>query len=71
LIALFVTVCLFAAPDTCQGIRFAPENPQEATLISCMMASEPTAAEWLNEHPAWSFKRSDCKPDRPKKELPT
>jgi len=65
IVALFITFCSLANPNHCQVVRFAPENPAEATLIRCMMSSQPTAAEWLAANPGWvAVGAGECHPDR-------
>jgi hypothetical protein len=63
MLILFVTACLWTAPNDCQrvslGLTF--ETP-----MACLMASQPASAEWARWHPKYSVKRVRC--ERPGKE---
>ncbi|WP_181708046.1 hypothetical protein [Chthonobacter rhizosphaerae] len=58
MIELVLTVCLMTAPEECRQERMPFEGP----LISCAMAGQFAAAEWLQTHPKWSLSRWRCGP---------
>jgi hypothetical protein len=65
MLSLILTVCLAAAPDTCQEER-PPVEP--ASAVTCMMQGQEIAAEWLNEHPKWvlsAWRCEDARGERP------
>ena len=62
MIALALTACLIAQPQHCREVRgFQPPE----SLIECLIASQPAAAAWAVEHPAWRVMRIRCSIGRP------
>jgi hypothetical protein len=57
---LVLYVCLAAAPAECRYERVG--FLEAASLSSCAMASQPTAAKWAGEHEAYQIREIICRP---------
>src|SRR5215831_6140722 len=53
--------CLLSASDRCQWMDV---HTRELQLFECLVASQPAAAEWQQEHPAYRVAKVRCEPHR-------
>jgi hypothetical protein len=57
MIELVIAACL--ATGECKETRL-PYDPQDVSLMTCMMAGQVEVARWYAQHPAWQIKRWRC-----------
>ena len=50
---LIVIACLAASPTECERHVI----PTPLSMLSCMMQSQTSAAEWAGDHPDWTVSR--------------
>ena len=58
MIELVMTVCIVTQPATCRDQRMLFDA--SSTPMQCMMAAQPTIAQWGTEHPRWFVQRWKC-----------
>ncbi len=61
MVQLFLLYCLTANPTQCVERHPVPMYGTQPSIMGCMTAAQPTAAEFLREHPNYFLKRWRCK----------
>jgi hypothetical protein len=61
--ALVLVFCMLSSPTECQEQRPLLDDP---SLMACLISAQTIAAEWVNDHPNWTFKGYRCEAGRPR-----
>lgn len=61
MIEMIVLACLANNPSHCREHSL---GAQEASIMQCVMYSQPSAAKWSEGHPKWTVRRVECRPVR-------
>jgi hypothetical protein len=59
MIEMLVVACLTGQPNACREWSL---GISDAGLMSCLIQSQPQAAQWSEQHPRWTVRRVSCKP---------
>lgn len=60
MVAIILSACLIADPNTCKDYKLPLEG--DMTTTQCAMFAPPFFAQWADEHPAWKIRRWKCVP---------
>ena len=62
MIQLVIVACMLSNPTVC---REKADFDPPPFLMTCVVGALRAAAEWVNEHPGWFVKRTECRSNRP------
>ena len=57
---MILVACMLQNMTHCQEIKI--HDSRQLSMMECLVASQPTAARWRNDHPKWWIVQIRCQP---------